>query len=101
MKNVRNALWNARGEAQNVLRSIVCFKRFVLCLILQLLNFTYMLTAADTLFFVPVLPVARTTKRAQTLYDGQPTSPPGVCHIPMAEPFCNRTREVSKKPRYL
>ncbi|KAM4604218.1 uncharacterized protein ACJ7VT_018786 isoform 2-T2 [Polymixia lowei] len=38
--------------------------------------------------------IDRTTKRAQTLYDGQPTSPPGVCHIPMAEPFCNRTREV-------
>uniref|UniRef100_A0A7N6FJG1 Purine nucleoside phosphorylase n=1 Tax=Anabas testudineus TaxID=64144 RepID=A0A7N6FJG1_ANATE len=38
--------------------------------------------------------IDRTTKRAQTLYDGQPTSPAGVCHIPMAEPFCNRTREV-------
>ncbi|XP_068583022.1 S-methyl-5'-thioadenosine phosphorylase [Cebidichthys violaceus] len=38
--------------------------------------------------------IDRTTKRAQTLYDGQPTSPPGVSHIPMAEPFCNRTREV-------
>eukprot|EP00064_Thunnus_orientalis_P004699 superscaffoldBa00000435_g4711 len=36
----------------------------------------------------------RTTKRAQTLYDGRHTSPPGVSHIPMAEPFCNRTREV-------
>ncbi|KAA8594737.1 hypothetical protein FQN60_011872 [Etheostoma spectabile] len=38
--------------------------------------------------------IDRTTKRAQTLYDGQSTSPPGVSHIPMAEPFCNRTREV-------
>ncbi|XP_053274753.1 S-methyl-5'-thioadenosine phosphorylase [Pleuronectes platessa] len=38
--------------------------------------------------------IDRTTKRSQTLYDGQATSPPGVCHIPMAEPFCNRTREV-------
>ncbi|KAF3852567.1 hypothetical protein F7725_005922 [Dissostichus mawsoni] len=37
--------------------------------------------------------IDRTTKRAQTLYDGQPSSPPGVSHIPMAEPFCNRTRE--------
>lgn len=37
---------------------------------------------------------SRTTKRVQTFYDGQPTSPPGVCHIPMAEPFCNKTREV-------
>uniref|UniRef100_A0A3P9MNI4 S-methyl-5'-thioadenosine phosphorylase n=1 Tax=Oryzias latipes TaxID=8090 RepID=A0A3P9MNI4_ORYLA len=38
--------------------------------------------------------IDRTTKRHQTLYDGQPSSPPGVCHIPMAEPFCSRTREV-------
>ncbi|XP_030643921.1 S-methyl-5'-thioadenosine phosphorylase isoform X2 [Chanos chanos] len=38
--------------------------------------------------------IDRTTKRAQTFYDGRPTSPPGVCHIPMAEPFCTRTREV-------
>ncbi|CAM4493180.1 unnamed protein product [Leuciscus chuanchicus] len=37
---------------------------------------------------------SRTTKRVQTFYDGQPTSPPGVCHIPMAEPFCSKTREV-------
>lgn len=44
-----------------------------------------------------LLLLSRTTKRAQTLHDGQPTSPPGVCHIPMAEPFCNRTREVSLK----
>uniref|UniRef100_H3DL06 Purine nucleoside phosphorylase n=1 Tax=Tetraodon nigroviridis TaxID=99883 RepID=H3DL06_TETNG len=38
--------------------------------------------------------IDRTTRRVQTFYDGQPISPPGVCHIPMAEPFCNRTREV-------
>ncbi|KAM6972462.1 uncharacterized protein FYW47_004609 [Aplochiton taeniatus] len=38
--------------------------------------------------------IDRTTKRAQTLFDGQPTSPPGVCHIPMADPFCAKTREV-------
>ncbi|XP_066535453.1 S-methyl-5'-thioadenosine phosphorylase [Hoplias malabaricus] len=38
--------------------------------------------------------IDRTTKRAQTFYDGAPCSPPGVCHIPMAEPFCSRTREV-------
>uniref|UniRef100_A0A3Q2Q0C7 S-methyl-5'-thioadenosine phosphorylase n=1 Tax=Fundulus heteroclitus TaxID=8078 RepID=A0A3Q2Q0C7_FUNHE len=38
--------------------------------------------------------IDRTTKRHQTLYDGQPTSPPGVSHIPMAEPFCNKTREL-------
>ncbi|TNM85884.1 hypothetical protein fugu_008155 [Takifugu bimaculatus] len=39
--------------------------------------------------------IDRTTRRVQTLYDGQATSPAGVCHIPMAEPFCNRTREAS------
>ncbi|XP_060782641.1 S-methyl-5'-thioadenosine phosphorylase [Neoarius graeffei] len=38
--------------------------------------------------------IDRTTKRAQTLYDGELSSPPGVSHIPMAEPFCSRTREV-------
>ncbi|KAJ8000776.1 hypothetical protein DPEC_G00183840 [Dallia pectoralis] len=38
--------------------------------------------------------IDRTTKRAQTLYDGGFASPPGVSHIPMAEPFCTRTREV-------
>lgn len=53
----------------------------------------HLLTSA---FTFGMLLVARTTKRAQTLYDGQPTSPPGVCHIGMAEPFCNRTREVSR-----
>ncbi|KPP62285.1 S-methyl-5'-thioadenosine phosphorylase-like [Scleropages formosus] len=38
--------------------------------------------------------IDRTTKRHQTFYDGGPSSPPGVCHIPMAEPFCGKTREV-------
>ncbi|XP_026126767.1 S-methyl-5'-thioadenosine phosphorylase [Carassius auratus] len=38
--------------------------------------------------------IDRTAKRVQTFYDGQPSSPAGVCHIPMAEPFCSRTREV-------
>ncbi|XP_033870918.1 S-methyl-5'-thioadenosine phosphorylase [Acipenser ruthenus] len=38
--------------------------------------------------------IDRTTKRHQTFYDGSSTSPAGVCHIPMAEPFCNKTREV-------
>ncbi|NXM81231.1 MTAP phosphorylase, partial [Oenanthe oenanthe] len=36
----------------------------------------------------------RTTKRHCTLYDGQHSSLSGVCHIPMAEPFCTKTREV-------
>lgn len=48
-----------------------------------------------TLLALIVCVFIRTTKRAQTLYDGQETSPAGVCHIPMAEPFCKRTREVS------
>ncbi|MBN3315632.1 MTAP phosphorylase, partial [Atractosteus spatula] len=38
--------------------------------------------------------IDRTTKRPQTFYDGRPTSPPGVCHIPMADPFCTKTRQV-------
>ncbi|XP_043917264.1 S-methyl-5'-thioadenosine phosphorylase isoform X2 [Protopterus annectens] len=38
--------------------------------------------------------IDRTTKRAQTFYDGSPSCLSGVCHIPMAVPFCTRTREV-------
>ncbi|KAJ7426855.1 S-methyl-5'-thioadenosine phosphorylase [Willisornis vidua] len=38
--------------------------------------------------------IDRTTKRHCTLYDGQHSSLSGVCHIPMAEPFCTKTREV-------
>jgi 5'-methylthioadenosine phosphorylase len=32
--------------------------------------------------------IDRTTKRASTFYDGSEASLPGVCHIPMADPFC-------------
>ncbi|XP_009992728.1 PREDICTED: S-methyl-5'-thioadenosine phosphorylase [Chaetura pelagica] len=38
--------------------------------------------------------IDRTTKRHCTLYDGQHSSLSGVCHIPMAEPFCTKTREI-------
>ncbi|XP_038660561.1 S-methyl-5'-thioadenosine phosphorylase isoform X3 [Scyliorhinus canicula] len=38
--------------------------------------------------------IDRTTKRHQTFYDGSSASPVGVCHIPMADPFCQKTREV-------
>ncbi|XP_048147709.1 S-methyl-5'-thioadenosine phosphorylase isoform X2 [Corvus hawaiiensis] len=38
--------------------------------------------------------IDRTTKRHCTLYDGQHSNLSGVCHIPMAEPFCTKTREV-------
>ncbi|XP_077917420.1 S-methyl-5'-thioadenosine phosphorylase isoform X3 [Halichoerus grypus] len=38
--------------------------------------------------------LARTTKRPQTFYDGSHSSTRGVCHIPVAEPFCPKTREV-------
>ncbi|XP_018428941.1 PREDICTED: S-methyl-5'-thioadenosine phosphorylase [Nanorana parkeri] len=37
--------------------------------------------------------IDRTTKREQTFYDGAHCLA-GVCHIPMAEPFCSKTREV-------
>ena len=40
--------------------------------------------------------VARTQGRKQTFYDGSPEAPKGICHIPMNEPFCKKTREVSK-----
>ncbi|XP_036743563.1 S-methyl-5'-thioadenosine phosphorylase isoform X2 [Manis pentadactyla] len=38
--------------------------------------------------------LARTTVRPQTFYDGSHSCARGVCHIPMAEPFCPKTREV-------
>ncbi|XP_055646520.1 S-methyl-5'-thioadenosine phosphorylase isoform X2 [Falco peregrinus] len=38
--------------------------------------------------------IDKTTKRHCTLYDGQHSTLSGVCHIPMAEPFCTKTREV-------
>ncbi|XP_032249562.1 S-methyl-5'-thioadenosine phosphorylase isoform X2 [Phoca vitulina] len=38
--------------------------------------------------------IDRTTKRPQTFYDGSHSSTRGVCHIPVAEPFCPKTREV-------
>ncbi|KAG8506091.1 S-methyl-5'-thioadenosine phosphorylase [Galemys pyrenaicus] len=38
--------------------------------------------------------IDRTDKRSQTFYDGSHPCARGVCHIPMAEPFCPKTREV-------
>ncbi|XP_077004149.1 S-methyl-5'-thioadenosine phosphorylase isoform X2 [Tamandua tetradactyla] len=38
--------------------------------------------------------IDRTTTRPQTFYDGSHSCARGVCHIPMAEPFCPKTREV-------
>lgn len=32
--------------------------------------------------------IDRTTKRVSTFYDGSEETLPGVCHIPMADPFC-------------
>lgn len=41
--------------------------------------------------------IDRTTKRASTFYDGKPGSPVGVCHIPMHQPYCPMTRQVSMR----
>lgn len=38
--------------------------------------------------------IDRTTKRLSTFYDGAPTSPVGVCHIPMVNPFCAELRKI-------
>merc|ERR1712060_759109 len=41
--------------------------------------------------------IDRTTKRVQTFYDGQigwKGHPKGICHIPMATPFCAETRKA-------
>lgn len=34
----------------------------------------------------------RTTKRAQTFYDGTKEDMPSICHLPSDEPFCKQTR---------
>lgn len=38
--------------------------------------------------------IDRTTKRKQTFYDGSSSEFSGVCHIPMAKPFCAETGKV-------
>ncbi|XP_021344340.1 S-methyl-5'-thioadenosine phosphorylase-like, partial [Mizuhopecten yessoensis] len=39
--------------------------------------------------------IDRTQKRIQTFHDGSENAPPGICHMPMAEPFCPRTSQVN------
>ncbi|KAL8583792.1 hypothetical protein ACOMHN_036427 [Nucella lapillus] len=41
--------------------------------------------------------IDRTQGRKQTFYDGTPEAPPGICHIPMNEPFCSKTREILRQ----
>lgn len=42
--------------------------------------------------------IDRTTKRELTFYDGKPGHPcQGVMHMPMAHPFCEKTRKVMMK----
>ncbi|ESO92457.1 hypothetical protein LOTGIDRAFT_216998 [Lottia gigantea] len=41
--------------------------------------------------------IDRTHKRTQTFYDGSPNAPPGICHIPMNEPFCAQTRKIVRE----
>lgn len=38
--------------------------------------------------------IDRTHTRKQTFYDGCEGSPKGICHIPLAEPFCPKTSEI-------
>ena len=38
--------------------------------------------------------IDRTTKRASTFYDGEANHPPGVCHIPQGQSFCQETRQT-------
>ena len=38
--------------------------------------------------------IDRTTKRPSTFYDGSPNALPGVCHISMGEPFCEKTGKI-------
>lgn len=38
--------------------------------------------------------IDRTTQRRLSCYDGTPGGPKGVCHVPMAQPFCKIMRQV-------
>ncbi|KAG7167661.1 S-methyl-5'-thioadenosine phosphorylase-like [Homarus americanus] len=41
--------------------------------------------------------IDRTTKRAQTFYDGEEGHPRGIFHLPMDTPFCTDTRSILEK----
>lgn len=41
--------------------------------------------------------IDRTQGRNQTFYDGSSEKYKGICHIPMNEPFCARTREILRQ----
>lgn len=41
--------------------------------------------------------IDRTHHRLQTFYDGTPGGPAGICHIPLAEPFCPITSDFIYK----
>jgi len=41
--------------------------------------------------------IDRTTKRVQTFHDGTSDLFPGICHLPVAEPFCQLTRSCLEK----
>merc|ERR1711976_1089293 len=38
--------------------------------------------------------IDRTYRREQTFYDGAPGSPVGVCHVQLAQPFCQHLRNM-------
>jgi 5'-methylthioadenosine phosphorylase len=38
--------------------------------------------------------IDRTNKRETTFYDGDSQSPKGICHLQMAKPFCEKTRQL-------
>lgn len=38
--------------------------------------------------------IDRTQKRIQTFFDGAATSPKGICHMSMADPFCKKTSKM-------
>ena len=38
--------------------------------------------------------IDRTFKREPSFYDGNPTSPNGICHLQMDRPFCEKTQQI-------
>lgn len=59
--------------------------------------YLYYISIGQICLILYFLSLCRTQKRQQTFFDGEATSPPGICHLPMAEPFCPRTRKVQEK----
>ncbi|NWT43042.1 MTAP phosphorylase, partial [Chroicocephalus maculipennis] len=89
IKNVDCVLLARHGRHHTIMPSNVNYRANIWALKEENCSHVLVTTACEHVFCF-----SRTTKRHCTLYDGQHSTLSGVCHIPMAEPFCTKTREV-------